>query len=102
MPDVSCSWQGQAIAALAHIAPAEDWHLDEDGDVCLPEDGENPGWLIWLDGQRIKLSWGCIDFECDLQRDDYALTARWLMDAAAAWGTTGAPDVDLDLLTYAR
>jgi len=84
------TWQMRAVKALAHIAPAEDWHLDEDGDVVLPEDGENPGWLIWLDGQCIKLSWGCIDFECDVQRDDYALTARWLMDAAAAWGATDA------------
>ena len=54
--------------------------------MCLFEDGENPGWLIWLDGQRIKLSWGCIDFESDVQRADIALSARWLMDAAAAWG----------------
>jgi|APSaa5957512535_1039671.scaffolds.fasta_scaffold68734_4 hypothetical protein len=54
MSDVSCSWQGQAIAALGFLAPAEEWRVDADGDVCLPEDGENPGWLIWLDGQRIK------------------------------------------------
>jgi hypothetical protein len=88
MDDVSCSWQGQTIDALSFLAPAEEWRVDADGDVCLPEDGENPGFLIWLDGQRMRLSWGCIDFECDLQRDDYALTARWLMDAAAAWGAT--------------
>ena len=86
MTDVSCSWQGQAIAALGFLAPAEEWKVGPDGDVCLPEDGENPGWLIWLAGQRIKLSWGCIDFESDVQRDDIALSARWLMDAAAAWG----------------
>ena len=82
------TWQQQAIAALAHIAPAEDWHVDEDGDVVLPEDGESPGFLVWAFSGRMRLSWGCIDFECDVQRDDYALTARWLMDAAAAWGAT--------------
>ena len=86
MDDVSCSWQGQTIDALSFLAPAEEWRVDADGDVCLSEDGENPGWLIWLDGQRIKLSWGCIDFESDVQRADIALSARWLMDAAAAWG----------------
>ena len=79
-------WQEEAIKALSFLAPAEEWRVDADGDLVLTEDGENPGFLVWLDGDRMRLSWGCIDFESDVQRDDYALTARWLMDAAAAWG----------------
>jgi hypothetical protein len=79
-------WQAEAIEALSFLAPAEEWRVDADGDLVLTEDGENPGFLIWLDGDRMRLSWGCIDFESDVQQGDYALTARWLMDAAAAWG----------------
>jgi len=86
---MSDGWHMEAINALSFLAPAEEWRVS-DGDLILTEDGENPGWLIWLDGQRIKLSWGCIDFESDVQRDDIALSARWLMDAAAAWGATDA------------
>ena len=81
------AWQEEAAEALSFLAPAEEWDF-YGGDLCLPEDpdGENPGFLIWLDGDRMRLSWGCIDFESDVQHGDYALTARWLMDAAAAWG----------------
>ena len=80
-------WQEEAIKALSFLAPAEEWRII-DGDLCLPEDpdGENPGWFVSLDGQRMRMGWGCIDFESDVQQGDYALTARWLMDAAAAWG----------------
>jgi hypothetical protein len=80
-------WQEEAIAALAFLAPAEEWRII-DGDLFLTEDHDNetPGWLISLDGLRMRMEWGCIDFESDVQRDDYALTARWLLAAALAWG----------------
>ncbi len=76
----------EELAPLAFLAPVDEWKQDADGDWSLSEDGENPGWLLWLDGQRLKLSWGCIDFESDVYQDDLAKTARWLMSAAAAWG----------------
>ena len=80
------NWQEQTIAALGFLAPPDEWRIDVDGDVVLTEDGEQPGWLIFLGGDRIRMSWGCIDFESDVQRNDIALSARWLMEAAAAWG----------------
>ena len=79
------NWQEQTIAALGFLAPPDEWRI-VDGDVVLTEDGEAPGWLIFLGGARIRMSWGCIDFESDVQRDDIALSACWLMEAAAAWG----------------
>ena len=78
------TWQEEAIAALGFIAPAEEWQLDADGDVRLPEGDEEPGWLIWLGGGRMRLDWGCITFESDVQRN-YEGTARRLLAAAKAW-----------------
>ena len=80
------TWQEQTISALGFLAPPDEWRIDVDGDVVLTESDENPGWLIFIGGDRIRMSWGCIDFECDVQRADIALSARWLMAAAAAWG----------------
>lgn len=79
------SWQEEAIAALAFLAPAEEWRII-DGDLFLTEDGEAPDWLISLDGLRMRMDRGWIAIEGDVQQGDYALTARWLLDAAAAWG----------------
>ncbi len=85
---MSCSWQKEAIGALAFLAPAEEWQVDAGGDLCLPEDPdtEAPGWVVSLHGQRMRMEWGCITFESDVEHDEYARSARWLMAAAAAWG----------------
>jgi len=94
MTDESCSWQAQAIAALAFIAPAEEWEADPDGDVVLPEGWEHPGWTIMWNGQRIKAEQGAVSFESDVMLDDIGLTARALLAAVNAWDAalTEAPN----------
>lgn len=82
--------QRETIAALDFIGPAEDWQLDHDGDLVYPEYDitEAPGWLIWCSGGRITMTWGCIEFEADVQ-DDVATAARRLLAAADAWSNYG-------------
>lgn len=72
------------LAVLGFLAEPEEWNLDADGDWVLEEDGENPGWLIWLGGDMLRLDWGCITFEADVQ-GDLARAATRLMRAAVAW-----------------
>ena len=85
MSDVSCSWQGQAIKALSFLAPAEEWRVDSDGDLVLTEEAEAPGWAISLHGQRMRMEFGCITFESDVEHDEYAQAARRLVAALDAW-----------------
>lgn len=81
-------WQEDAIKAFdeAHIGD-DGWYIDADGDVKLDEDGESPGWLLWCGGDRLRMDWGSITFESDVQHD-VDTAARWLLDAANAWGRT--------------
>lgn len=73
------------LAVLGFLAEPDEWKLDADGDWLLPEDGEDPGWLIWVSGDRLTLDWGCLSFEADIQ-GDLARAATRLMRAALAWG----------------
>ena len=70
--------------ALRFIAEPHEWLMDGDGDMYLPECDDDPGWLVWCSGERLRLSWGCIDFECDTQ-GDIARAARRLLAAAKGW-----------------
>ena len=89
------SWQQEAIEAFvaAGIGESEQWYLDVDGDVRMSADTDDyshPAWLLYLDGSSLRMEWGCITFESDVQVSAVA-TAQRLLRAAAAWEVTDEP-----------
>lgn len=78
------AWQQEIINVLASRVAAPEAITIDDGDVRYPEDYDEPGWHVWLGGTPIRLSWGIIDFECDVS-GDVARAADALLAASRAW-----------------
>ena len=83
MPD----WRAQVIREMTGIVDPADWEIDADRDLVYPQNDEEPGWLVWCAGGRLRLDWGCVTFEADHQ-GDYGQDARRLLAAVAAWEAT--------------
>ena len=83
---MDAEWHDKVIRQMQEVVDHLEWQIDADGDLMVPEwDIEDPGWLVWLGGTRIKLSNGCLDFESDVYGDDVGRTAKALLAAAQAW-----------------
>ena len=70
-------------------SPEEGWRVNDDGDIVYPEGCEEPGWLVYHDGRRITMTWGCLTIDADVFGDDYTAAVRRLLRAAEAWNDDG-------------